>query len=146
MQPPRDIAKTGQLPASKQFQLALVQMLHIVIILYLLFMPFLARTAGALILYLLFVFAVVMHWVANHHFCVLSMLEAKIRGIDFEEGFINAVLKPVFGFGVNNTAAYMIIGLLFVFALYRMIVLFREAQERRRQRYRRKSRRRKARA
>ena len=118
------------LSASKQLQLAVVQLLHIVIILYLLFTPFLARSAAGLIIYLLFVFAVVMHWVANHHFCVLSMLEAKIRGIHFEDGFINAVLKPIFGFGVNNTAAYIIIVVLFGIAMYRLIEMSRHSQKR----------------
>ena len=136
-------APPPRLPASRQTQLALVQMIHVVIILYILFTPFLANNVAALLLYMLFVIAIVMHWIANHHFCVLSMLESKIRGIEYEKGFINSILKPVFGFGVNNTAYYVIMALLFTVAIYRLVNIVRSHRCSRccRRKRRRKSRR-----
>ena len=124
---------------SRRVQLAVVQMLHVVIILYILLTPFTARGAGPLFIYMLVVFAIVMHWVANHHFCVLSLLESKIRGIDYEQGFINSVLKPIFGVGVNRVSFYVIMGLLFAVALGR-VAMFLSPHFRRRRRRRSKRR------
>ena len=127
----------------RKLQLAVVQLLHVAIILYILSTPFVARGAGPLCIYMLVVFAIVMHWVANHHFCVLSLLESKIRGIPYEQGFINSVLKPIFGVGVNRVSFYVIMGLLFAVALGRAAV-FLSPRARRRLRRRRRRRRRPA--
>ena len=111
------------LTAWKRANLTLVQLIHGLVILYLVFTPFLATSISLLILYIGVLLAIVMHWVANHHYCVLSLIESKLRGIDYEDGFLNSILKPIFGYGINNTGAYVAVVALLVLAIVRMVYL-----------------------
>ena len=106
----------------------LVRGIHLGILVFILLMPFVATSMLQLIIYLLVVFAIVMHWIANHHFCVLSLIESKLRGIKYEDGFINAILKPVFGFGMTHRAAYAAVAVLSAVALGRLVLYSRRAR------------------
>lgn len=117
--------KAAGLSRSQNIKLAVVQLLHVLILLYIVFTPFVAQSVVSLVLYIMIVLAIVMHWVANHHYCCLSLMESKIRGVPYEEGFLNSILKPIFGLGVNNALYYAITVGLIVVAIYRIVVLLR---------------------
>lgn len=110
----------------------LVRVTHLAILVYIVVTPFVAARILPLLLYIMFLVVIVAHWIANHHFCILSLVESKLRGIDYEDGFINAILKPVFGFGVSHRAAYAVVGGLFLVALCRMVGVSRARVERKR--------------
>ena len=94
-------------------QIRIIQVIHLAIVLFLILAPFVSNNVGWLLFHIFFMFAIIMHWVNNHHFCVLALAESRLRGIEYEEGFLNRILKPLFGFGVNLTWAYIIaIGLI----------------------------------
>ena len=103
----------------------LVRCIHVGVLAFILLTPFVATRALQLVIYLLFIFAIVMHWIAHHHFCILSLIESKLRGIDYEDGFINAILKPIFGFGVSHRAAYAVVAVLSMVALARLVRMAR---------------------
>jgi hypothetical protein len=107
----------------------LVRALHGAILLFVLLAPLLARSVTVLILHVGLLLALLMHWVTSQHYCVLSLLESKLRGIDYEDGFLNAVLKPLFGFGVSNRLAYAVTLGLLVVSVARIHAAFTSPEE-----------------
>lgn len=93
----------------------LVRAIHGAILLFVLLAPLLAQSVTVLILHVGLLLALLMHWVTSQHYCILSLVESKLRGIEYEDGFLNAVLKPLFGFGISNRLAYAVtLGLLVI--------------------------------
>ena len=120
-------------------QLALVRGIHGAILLFIVLAPVFAQTLSTLLLHVLLLLAILMHWIANHHFCVLSLIESKLRNIPYENGFINSILKPMFGFGVSNRAAYVVTLALLLISVARIVHLVRRDMKRHKRRKRRKA-------
>lgn len=106
------------MPPPKPSSLLLAQLIraiHAAVLGFVLLAPLLARSVTVLILHVGLLLVLLVHWVTSQHYCILTLLESKLRGIQYEDGFLNAVLKPLFGFGVSNRLAYAVtLGLLTV--------------------------------
>ena len=85
-----------------------VRALHVAILGFVLLAPLMARSITVLILHVGLLLVLLVHWVTSQHYCILTLIESKLRGIQYEDGFLNAVLKPLFGFGVSNRLAYAV--------------------------------------
>ena len=104
------------IPAGAQ----LVRAIHGAILLFVLLAPLVAQSVTVLILHVGVLLALLMHWVTSQHYCVLSLIECKLRGIPYEDGFLNSVLKPLFGFGVSNRLAYAVTLVLLLVSVTRL--------------------------
>lgn len=116
----------------------LVRSIHAGLLLFILVAPFCAKELTTLLLHVLLLLAILMHWIANHHFCVLSLIESKLRNIPYEDGFINSILKPVFGFGVSNRGAYLVTLTLLLISVVRIVRVVRAGMRRDKERKERK--------
>lgn len=98
----------------------IVRAIHGAILLFVLLAPLMAQSVTVLILHVGLLLALLMHWMTSQHYCILSLVESKLRGIEYEDGFLNAVLKPLFGFGVSNSLAYAVTLALLVISITRI--------------------------
>ena len=83
-----------------------MRVLHLTGAVLLFITPLAAQTMLPLLLHITALLAIMMHWVAGHHFCILSYAEIKLRGIPFEAGALTRFLKPFFTFGHGRPWAY----------------------------------------
>lgn len=73
----------------------LVHIFHWVIILFVLFAPF-VNVPSILILHITFNMSLIIHWVNNNNVCSLSLLESKLRGLDYTESLTHKFISPIY--------------------------------------------------
>lgn len=98
-----------------------MRLLHATGAALLFFTPLAAETPLPLLLHMTALLAMVMHWVAGHHFCILSYAESKLRRIPFEQSVLTRFLKPFFTFGSGRPGAYLLALGLFLLSLCRLV-------------------------
>jgi hypothetical protein len=103
-----------------------MRLLHATGAALLLFTPFVAETPLPLLFHLTALLAIVMHWVAGHHFCILSYAETKLRRIPFENGVLTRFLKPFFTLGPGRPWAYALALGLMLLSLCRLARISRQ--------------------
>ena len=99
---------------------ALVRSIHAAILGFVLLAPIVTHSIRVAIAHAAVLLALLTHWVTSQHYCILSLIECKLRGIPYEDGFLNSVLKPLFGFGVSNRLAYIVTLALLMVSLSRI--------------------------
>ena len=75
-----------------------VRLSHSLVVLYIVLVPFLAPwflLPGHIGMNSL----LMMHWLTNNNTCAWTILEAKLRGLPVEEGFIYSIVRPMFESG-----------------------------------------------
>lgn len=116
---------------------ALVRVIHLALIAYVLFYPFVGtimvthvtgtgladnntifiarRNLHVLleILYLVSCVSLLSHWYWNDDTCILTMLEARLRGQKVNEGFIYSIISPVYKFPKNTFRRFTQFAILF---------------------------------
>lgn len=106
-----------------------VRALHVAILGFVLLAPLMARSITVLILHVGLLLVLLVHWVTSQHYCILTLIESKLRGIQYEDGFLNAVLKPLFGFGVSNRLAYAVTFGLLAVSLMRIYAMWGHSED-----------------
>ena len=74
----------------------IVKVIHILIITFVLVTPFYTDKPNILSFHICICIGLLMHWFANSDGCVLTLLEAKLRGKHESKTFIHSVLSPLF--------------------------------------------------
>lgn len=75
----------------------LIRILHVLLILFILCVPFVKKIPWQLILlHFVIVGSLLLHWVTNNDDCLLSNLESKLRGIPVETSFMYSLVSPVY--------------------------------------------------
>ncbi len=74
------------------------RLLHLLLIFYIVLTPVLAPIQ-LIPSYMAFSSILMLHWITNENRCAWSNLEASLRGIPVEEGFIYRILEELFKFG-----------------------------------------------
>jgi len=78
----------------------LISLFHVIIVLFVLIAPFTGNPA-LMILHIVFSVSLLVHWWANNNLCSLTLLEAKLRGLDHTESFTHQFIGPVYD--ISNT-------------------------------------------
>lgn len=73
----------------------LIQITHWMIIIFMLVAPF-SQLAPILILHITSAWCLLVHWVGNNDICFLSLVEAKLRKIPYQQGFLHQFVSPVY--------------------------------------------------
>lgn len=95
----------------------IVKIIHILIITFVLLAPFSTNTAEYLLLHVFICIGLLMHWVTNTDGCVLTLLEAKLRGKKMSSTFIHSVLSPLFNIdeskikGITKVVTILLMGI-----------------------------------
>lgn len=72
-----------------------IQLFHLCIVLFVAF-GFLIPIPSILILHSTFAFCLLVHWYANSDVCSLSIIEAKLSGVDYTQTFMHRIVSPMY--------------------------------------------------
>lgn len=96
---------------SNTVSIAVVRLIHVSIVAYILVTPYVSIFPGqnnAILnilidaLYLVSCTSIILHWKMNDDTCVLTIIEAWLRGKEIHEGFIYSIISPVYKFPENK--------------------------------------------
>lgn len=112
-----------------------IRLIHILIVLFMIMVPFLQNLQLS-ILHFTFGISILVHWYCNNNVCSLTLLEAKLRGIEVGKGFIYQIIAPVYDFlkldaiSEHNltTSIYVVVITLMLISLYRIINGFKSGE------------------
>ncbi len=79
----------------------IIQIIHYLIIAFILLAPF-SNLAPILILNISSCWSLLVHWYANNDICCLTLLEGKLRGINYQQGFLHQFISPVYKISNKN--------------------------------------------
>ena len=68
---------------------------HTIVILFVLFGPFL-NSPALWVLHITFSISLLVHWWGNNNMCSLSLFEAKLRGLDYTDSFSHQFIAPIY--------------------------------------------------
>jgi hypothetical protein len=105
-----------------------IRLIHIIIVLFMIIVPLL-QILELSILHFTFGISILVHWYCSNNICSLTLLEAKLRGIEIGKGFIYQIIAPVYDFlkwemiSENNlrSGIYVILITLMLISLYTII-------------------------
>lgn len=72
-----------------------IWLFHVGVVLFVMLAPFF-NVPSALVLHVTFCITLLVHWNANSNVCSLSVLESKLRGIDYTQSFTHQFIGPVY--------------------------------------------------
>lgn len=103
----------------------IVRAIHIVIVLAALLTPFLTKRPDVLALHAICMSGMMVHWLLSSDRCVLTTLEAYLRGVASDKTFVFQILSPVYHFPITLSQQRHIIWttsiLLTILSMHRII-------------------------
>ena len=99
---------------------------HLGLVLFSLFAP-LCNTPDILLLHLSWCICVIVHWMANNDTCSLSVFEAQLRGIRYDEGFMHKFIAPVYDISKSDwiLVCYIVTVFVGVLSLYKLWTIYK---------------------
>jgi hypothetical protein len=97
-----------------------VRVFHIILILFVLFAPFL-NSPALWVLHITFSISLLVHWVSNNNTCSLSIFEAKLRGLEYTDSFSHQFIAPIYDISKtqwSRTCYIVTIGLMSISIYY----------------------------
>ena len=73
----------------------IISVLHILVVLFVIFAPF-SNVLYILILHVSFAICLLLHWKNNSDVCSLSILESKLRNLDYTETYMHRLISPIY--------------------------------------------------
>lgn len=73
----------------------LIAAVHALIVLFVVLAP-LSNIPYVLLLHTTFAFSLLVHWYFNSNMCSLSIIESKLRGLDYTESFTHKLISPIY--------------------------------------------------
>lgn len=96
-----------------------ISLFHIMIILFVLIAPF-TNIVALLILHVTFCLSLLVHWYTNNNICSLSVMEAKLRGLEYTDSFSHKFIGPVYDVSKTtwSTICYIITIVLMIVSIH----------------------------
>ncbi len=96
---------------------------HLGIVLFMLLAPFVCNAPYILLVHVSFAVCILVHWIGNNNMCSLSVLEAQLRGIRYDEGFMHKFIAPVYDLSQSNwiLLCYIVTVILTCIATYKLV-------------------------
>ncbi len=102
--------------------LFLVQFMHLLVVIFMITIPF-QNQINLLLIHLSAGMSIFIHWFANNNTCFLSLVEAKLRGINIDHGFIHSIVAPIYDINkeqTNNIVNILLFSLMSI-SLYKVL-------------------------
>ncbi len=117
----RDIQKSLDNCAVNTFLANCVWVFHILIVLFMLLTP-LTNVPYFLLLHATFSISLLVHWWGNSNVCSLSVIESKLRGLDYTQSFTHQFIAPVYDMSKTtwSNICYVVTILLLCVSVYKM--------------------------
>lgn len=78
-----------------EFLANLVRLFHMLVVLFIIIGPFINKSS-ILLIHFTFCISLLVHWYGNSNVCSLSVLESKLRGLDYTQSFTHQFIAPVY--------------------------------------------------
>lgn len=115
-----------------------IWLFHLLVIAFVLIAPF-TQLPALFILHITFSFSLLVHWYCNSNVCSLSMIESKLRGLDYTESFTHRLVAPIYDISKTTWSklCYTVTIILMCIAIYKLItsVKWKQAWEAYNQQY-----------
>jgi hypothetical protein len=97
----------------------LIFVFHLIVVLFVIFGPFL-QIPALLILHITLSISLLVHWYGNSNVCSLSMLESQFRGLDHTQTFTHQFIGPVYDISETEWSkiCYIITIIAMLFSIY----------------------------
>lgn len=79
----------------------LIRAVHLVFVLAITATPFVTKRIELLLLHFVFVVGMMLHWYLNENTCVLTLLEAAVRGVPSDKTFVFSIVAPIYDFPLS---------------------------------------------
>jgi len=96
----------------------IIAILHLFVILFVTTVPFSTDNPFILMYYCFIVFFIMLHWHYNNDTCVLTLMEAKLRGKKDNDTFMGRLIKPIYN--ISSKEIQYITLFLFIFAFLKI--------------------------
>jgi len=96
----------------------IIAILHLLVILFVTTVPFATDNPFILMYYCFIVFFIMLHWHYNNDTCVLTLIEAKLRGKKDNDTFMGRLIKPIYN--ISSKEIQYITLFLFTFAFLKI--------------------------
>jgi hypothetical protein len=96
----------------------IIAILHLFVILFVTTVPFATDNPFILMYYCFIVFFIMLHWHYNNDTCVLTLMEAKLRGKKDNDTFMGRLIKPIYN--ISSKEIQYITLFLFIFAFLKI--------------------------
>lgn len=73
-----------------------VFVLHLLLIIFLISVPFVDVPWSVSLLHFTVIGSIIIHWLANDDSCFLTLLESKLRGIPQTSSFMHSLVNPIY--------------------------------------------------
>ena len=110
-----------ELTNANKFLANIIMIFHILVIIFILLAPF-SNNSSMLILHIVFSISLLTHWYSNNDLCSLTLIEGKLRGVEYNNGFIHKFVSPMYNLHKTdwNTVCYTLTILLMLISMYRL--------------------------
>lgn len=100
----------------------LINLFHWLIIAFILFAPF-SKLAPILLLHITGIICLLVHWAANNDICFLTLVEAKLRNIPYNKGFLHKFISPIYNISNKqiNTICNIIVIITMLISFYNLL-------------------------
>ncbi len=100
----------------------IIRIIHIMLVLFIVLAPF-SKIAPLLILNITGGWCLLVHWAANNDVCFLTMMEGKLRNIDYRQGFLHQFVAPIYNISDKQTSqiSYGVVILSMLISLYNLL-------------------------
>jgi hypothetical protein len=95
----------------------IISILHLALVLFVTCTPFLISHPIGLLYYCFVLFFLGVHWITNNDTCILTIIEAKLRGKKSTTTFMSQLVSPVYK--ISAIEIHICVALLFLYALYK---------------------------
>lgn len=102
----------------------IVSFIHFLIILFVIFAPF-SNILYILILHVSFTFCLLIHWRTNSNACSLSLLESKLRGVDYTKTYMHKFISPIYDISETELSrwCYIVTTITMIISIYKIYKL-----------------------
>ena len=90
---------------NNEFMANLILLFHFCIVIFVLVAPFI-NIIAIWILHIIFCICMIIHWKLNNNICSLSVLEAKLRGLDYVETFAHKFVSPIYDISSSDWGSF----------------------------------------
>lgn len=114
----------------------MISIFHIIIILFVLIAPF-TNIVAILILHATFCLSLLVHWYSNNNICSLSVMEAKLRGLDYTDSFSHKFIGPIYDISKTTwsnicyiiTITLMIVSIYYIYKSNKFSIVYQQCRE-----------------
>lgn len=101
----------------------IIKVIHFIIISFIIIIPFIKTSPGIYFIHSFFCLCILLHWYYNNDICSLSIIESRLRGINYTQSYTHKLISPIYNLPKQNWTkiCYIIVIILMSISIYKLI-------------------------